>query len=285
MNTTVRSILNSWKNSIEKYHKLDTWKLEKQLSSLGKYLLNNNDSKNIVRLIHSIRDSAICPNPNMEQLLSLINKTLDMAKISKKSICLFTRIVKGRVKLQGQGERFKGETKRLFDERLRFKSNMLLRNFDIETENPKDSRKVRRIVEKRMCQAYHRRNKRVDYGDSQRKREHYWMDRATSFQLYNIGQLENVDSISRGNSTHWKRDYNEQTGQIVFKKKMAYSSEEEANKAVMEWHRTHPKDKRVIMAYKCAICKNWHIGHKSEMKECIENGCLVQEVGWINDCL
>ena len=30
------------------------------------------------------------------------------------------------------------------------------RNFDIETEAPHDSKKVRRIVEKRMCQAYHR---------------------------------------------------------------------------------------------------------------------------------
>ena len=157
-----------------------------------------------------------------------------MDEVSKMSVCLFTKKSKGRVKLQGQGERFKGETRRLFDERLRFKDNMLLRNFDIETENPKDSRKVRRIVEKRMCQAYHRRNRRVDYDGSQRRNEHYWMNRATSFQLYNIGQVENVGSVSRGYSTHWKREYDELTGQVVFKKKMAYSSEEEAMIAVMQ---------------------------------------------------
>lgn len=167
---------------------------------------------------------------------------------------------KGRVKLQGQGERFKGETRRLFDERLRFKDNMLLRNFDIETENPKDSRKVRRIVEKRMCQAYHRRNRRVDYDGSQRRNEHYWMNRATSFQLYNIGQVENVGSVSRGYSTHWKREYDELTGQVVFKKKMAYSSEEEAMIAVKEWKINHLEDKRDITAYKCAICKNGILG-------------------------
>ncbi len=278
MNTTVKSILNGWKNSIEKYNKLDTWKFEEQLSSLGKYLFNNNDSKDIVRLVRYIRDSAICPNPNMRDLLAMIEKVLDMANTSKKSICLLTKKVNGRVKLNGQGERFKGETKRLFDERLRFKDNMLLRNFDIETENPKDSRKVRRIVEKRMCQAYHRRNKRMEYDDSQRRNEHYWMSRATSFQLYNIGQMENVGSVSRGYSTHWKKEYDEQTGQVVFKKKMAYSSEEEANQAVMEWKRNHPEDKREVTAYKCAICKKWHIGHKSEM-EGMGNEYPVQKVG------
>lgn len=32
MNTTVKSILNGWKNSIEKYNKLDSWKLREQLT-------------------------------------------------------------------------------------------------------------------------------------------------------------------------------------------------------------------------------------------------------------
>lgn len=279
MNTTVKRILNGWKNSIEKYNKLDRWKAEEQFSAMGKYLHCNDDSRDIVRLVRLIRDNAICPNPNTDNLLSMISKVLDMVDVSKKTICLFTKVANGRVKLQGQGERFKGETKRLFDERLRFKGNMLLRNFDIETENPKDSRKVRRIVEKRMCQAYHRRNRRKDYDDSQRRNEHYWMNRATSFQLYNIGQMENVFSVSRGYSTHWKREYDEQTGQIVFKKKMAYSSEEEANKAVKEWQITHPEDRREITAYKCAICKKWHIGHKSEMGECVKNEHHAQKAG------
>lgn len=150
MNTTVKSILKGWKNSLEKYNKLDTWKYEEQLSSLGLYLRSNDDPKDIVRLVHFIRDGVICYNPNVKQLLSMINKVLDMTDITMQNVCLFTKKSNGRIKLQGQGVRFKGETKRLFDERLRFKGNMLLRNFDIETENPKDSRIVRRIVEKRM---------------------------------------------------------------------------------------------------------------------------------------
>lgn len=151
MNTTVKSILKGWKNSLEKYNKLDTWKYEEQLSSLGLYLRSNDDPKDIVRLVHFIRDGVICYNLNVKQLLSMINKVLDMTDITMQNVCLFTKKSNGRIKLQGQGVRFKGETKRLFDERLRFKGNMLLRNFDIETENPKDSRIVRRIVEKRMC--------------------------------------------------------------------------------------------------------------------------------------
>lgn len=279
MNTTVKSILKGWKNSLEKYNKLDVWNFDEQLSSLGRYLRSNNDSKDIVRLVHLIRDSVVSPNLNVKQLLYMINKVLDMTDVSVKPICFFTKKSNGRVKLQGQGERFKGETMRLFDERIRFKGNMLLRNFDIETETPRDSRKVRRIVEKRMCQAYHRRNKRIDYDDSQRRHEHYWMKRATSFQLYNIGQMENVGSVCRGNSTHWKKEYDEQTRKIVFKKKMVYSSEEEANEAVKEWQRTKIHDKREITAYKCAICKKWHIGHKSKMEEYSENKNYVQKAG------
>lgn len=91
MNTTVKSILNGWKNSIEKYNKLDSWKVREQLSTIGKYLRCNDDSKVIVRMVHLVRDSAICPNPNMIQILSLINKILNMDEVSKMSVCLFTK--------------------------------------------------------------------------------------------------------------------------------------------------------------------------------------------------
>ena len=91
MNTTVKRILNGWKNSIEKYNKLDSWKVGEHLSTIGKYLRTNDDSKDIVRMVHLVRDSAICPNPNMAQLLSMINKILNMDEVSKMSVCLFTK--------------------------------------------------------------------------------------------------------------------------------------------------------------------------------------------------
>lgn len=76
-----------------------------------------------------------------------------------------------------------------------------------------------------------------------------------------------------------EKEYDEQTGQIVFKKKMAYSTEEEANEAVKKWQRANPHDLREMTAYKCAICKKWHIGHKSEMEEYSEKENHVQKVG------
>ena len=89
MNTICKGILNGWKNSIEKYNKLDKWNFEEQLSSLGRYLRSNDDSKDIVRLVHLIRDSVVSPNLNVKQLLYMINKVLDMTDVSVKPICFF----------------------------------------------------------------------------------------------------------------------------------------------------------------------------------------------------
>ena len=91
MNTTVKSILNGWKNSIEKYNKLDSWKLREQLSTIGKYLRSNDDTKAIVKMVHLVRDCAICPNPNMVQIHSQINKILNMDEVSKMSACLLRK--------------------------------------------------------------------------------------------------------------------------------------------------------------------------------------------------
>lgn len=90
------------------------------------------------------------------------------------------------------------------------------------------------------------------------------MRRATSFQLYNIGQVEHVRNVSRGKSTHWKRVFDLETGNVVLKKKMAYPTREAAMEAIAKWHIDHPDDPREVHAYKCACCGKWHIGHQSE---------------------
>ena len=271
MNTKVKNILKHWKKSIERYNKIDEWNFSENVSVLSRYIRNNenNGSKDLKGLIRSLRDNILCPNPNLEQIVQTIEKAL--VALDPPAICMFSKKVNGRIKIAGQEVRFKGETEHLFKERLKFKEGMLLRNFDIETECAKDSRKVRRIVEKRMSQAYHRMTKRAKDGDShEANSERYWMKRATSYQLYNIGQVENVRCLSRGLSTHWKRCYDPQTGEIVFKKKMAYSTLEEALKAIDEWYLFHPEENRPMQAYKCSHCKKWHIGHKSEIIELLE---------------
>ena len=190
-------------------------------------------------------------------------------------VCMLTKRGSKRIQKKGQDVRFRSQTGHIFAEKLRFKEGMLLRNFDVETESASDSRKVRRIIEKRMCQAYHRMNKMISGNEKGRpsNRNRYWEHRATSFQLYNIGQVENVKGVSRGDSTHWKRMLDLQTGKVVFKKKMPYNTEEAALNAIEEWKRVHPFDRREIHAYQCALCHKWHIGHDNpkEMKRNIED--------------
>lgn len=90
------------------------------------------------------------------------------------------------------------------------------------------------------------------------------MDRATAFQLYNIGQKEKTRNTRRGESTHWKWKKDPITHELVLKKKMGYNNEEAAQKAIAQWQINHPYDSREITAYKCNYCNKWHIGHRSK---------------------
>jgi len=216
-----------------------------------------------MRLVKQIRDKALCPMFDILSMKELLNRFFDSLNLSHaeeesnpthKSHCTVK---------EGQGFRFKGQTQRLFEERLHFKGEMLLRNFDIETESAHDSRIVRRIVEKRMCQAYHRMNKGMcDAALSNKDR--YWKRRAISFQLYNIGQVDDIHSTSRGESTHWKKMYDPQTGKVVFKKKMAYPNEGAALEAIKLWKIEHVEDTKEMAAYQCSHCHKWHIGHYTD---------------------
>lgn len=265
MNKQVEEVLKSWKTSLERYGKLDVWKMEESLSVLSKYLRTKEDTKHIRNLVRQIRDKSICPSFNVQSAIEIINNIFDaLNPVPEVKICLLSRRNYWEEKKEGQEFRFRSDTKRIFGERLRFRNGMLLRNFDIETESACDSRKVRRIIEKRMCQAYHRKNKRCE-SIVPSNRTRYWSQRATSYQLYNIGQIEHVRFLSRGESTHWKRMFDHQTGQIVFKKKMAYPTELAAMEAIEIWKINHPEDNREMHAYKCHICHKWHIGHDNEM--------------------
>lgn len=260
MNTEVVKVLKSWKSSLDHYEKLDTWKLSANLSVLGVYLRTKDEDVKVMRLVKQIRDKALCPMFDLLSMKELLDRFFDSLNLghteeesnpTHKSHCTVK---------EGQGFRFKGQTQRLFEERLHFKGEMLLRNFDIETESAHDSRIVRRIVEKRMCQAYHRMNKGMcDAALSNKDR--YWKRRAISFQLYNIGQVDDIHSTSRGESTHWKKMYDPQTRKMVFKKKMSYPNENAALEAIKIWKIKHVEDTKEMVAYQCSHCHKWHIGH------------------------
>ena len=168
-----------------------------------------------------------------------------------------------RQKTFGQQERYSHVTKTIFNERLKCKDDVWLRNIDITTEDPKTVRKVRRIVEKRMCQTYYKQHKDVFHEHGNQSRHN--MKRAVSYELYIIGQVENVNKVSRGNSTHWKRQYDSNTGKVVFKKKVGYHSIEEAKSSAIKLVHDKPWCHKTVNVYKCAHCNKYHIGHESKM--------------------
>lgn len=260
MNTEVVKVLKSWKSSLDYYEKLDRWKLSANLSVLGVYLRTKDEDVKVMRLVKQIRDKALCPMFDLLSMKELLNRFFDSLNLSNAEEEYIATHKSHYTVKEGQGFRFKGQTQRLFEERLHFKGEMLLRNFDVETESAHDSRIVRRIVEKRMCQAYHRMNKGFcDMALSNKDR--YWKRRAISFQLYNIGQVDDIHSTSRGESTHWKKMYDPQTGKVVFKKKMVYPNEDAALEAIRLWKIEHTGDTKEMAAYQCSHCHKWHIGH------------------------
>ena len=166
-----------------------------------------------------------------------------------------------RQKTFGQQERYCHVTKSIFNERLKCKDDAWLRNIDITTEEPKVARKVRRIIEKRMCQTYYKQHKEIIHEGGNKHR--HSMKRAVSYELYIIGQVENVNKLSRGNSTHWKRQYDPNTGKVVFRKKFGYSTIEEAKASAVKLVQDKPWCRRAVNVYKCAHCNMYHIGHEN----------------------
>ena len=106
----------------------------------------------------------------------------------------------------------------------------LVKKENITILEPRESRMIRRIVEKRMCQEYHKQHKEGFHSNGNKSR--HQMKRAVSYQLYNIGQMEGED-IHRDSSTHWKWKYDRNLKEWVLKKKVAYKTIEEAEIAAV----------------------------------------------------
>ena len=164
----------------------------------------------------------------------------------------------GRDNLNRISDKYSDITKKLFFEKAEFHEEKYLRNIDVTLETGKNSRKMRRIVEKRMSQAWSKQFKGLSKEDSGNYHRS-GMIRAISYQLYNMGQIEN--NLYRGMSSHWKKAYDNITKQYVLKKKCQYGSIEEAETAVQAWKQKHIDDTKQLVAYKCCECGCYHIGH------------------------
>lgn len=156
-----------------------------------------------------------------------------------------------------QGSRYLDSTPTIYFEQLHFSKEETLRSFDITMSSPSASRKVRKIVEKRVCQAYHRQHHSHERSVSNCRR--YRMRRAVSYQLHDLGQIDEVTLRRPG--THWKRSIDHATGQVILKPKQSYSTMEKAVMAAQKYNKRFPNEMLPMEAYKCVHCNKYHIGH------------------------
>ena len=256
MEQTIQNTLKRWESSLIKFGKIDQWGINDDYSILGSFITRCK-SRETRDAVSECRDYAISGTYDAAVLITKVqNANRILAKPNDGRI---NKEIK-RLNSVGQAKRFESTTKKLYAEKLRFKKGQSLKDIDISIEDGATSRKVRRIVEKRMCQAYHRQHKQSWRNDGQ---DRHYMKRATSFQLHNLGQIEREEGVCRSQFTHWKKSFDPITGEVVFKKKMSYSSYEEATEAARQYMLRHPEDTVPMTAYKCAFCGKWHIGHST----------------------
>lgn len=255
MTTKVKIVLVRWEKSIKRFRTLDKWSLNEDFNIISSFIRKTND-KSLKYAVSRCRDLAIKETGKYD----VLEKALDSA----------LKIIEGRIESNndeqqniigiGQRERYHDISKAIGKEKIRCCKSKYLRNLDITILEPRESRMIRRIVEKRMCQEYHKQHKEAFHSNGNRSR--HQMKRAVSYQLYNIGQMEG-EGIHRDSSTHWKWKYDKNIREWVLKKKVAYKTEEEAQAAAMEYMSKNPQEGKVSV-YKCAYCNKYHIGHTRE---------------------
>lgn len=257
MTSEIKTVLVRWEKSIKRSNSLDKWSLDEDFNKLSSFIRNTKD-KSLKAAISRCRNLAIKNNLDYECLTRALDSALRI--LADRTNSLYSDNVD--LYKIGQRERYHDITKSISKEKIKCCESKYLRNLDITIMDPKESRMIRRIVEKRMCQEYHKQHK-DDFHSSGNKSRHQ-MKRAVSYQLYNIGQMEG-DDIHRDNGTHWKWKYDRNLKEWVLKKKVAYKTEEEAQEAAIEYMTRNPQEGK-ISVYKCSYCNMFHIGHAREIE-------------------
>ena len=254
MKNEIQKILRKWEGNLRRNGSMDATRFSQVSNEIDSYIRTRKNTQ-VARLLTSCRDSTLSASPNNDNILRNLRHALFLLQ---KEINDEKRELGFDVDL-GQRQRYEAISKKLYSEKLRFKGNKSLREADVTLMEGRDSRKVRRIVEKRMCQEYHRQHKhRSSYRFSGKARHE--MDRAVSYQIFNLGQLDG-HANQRGIGTHWKKIVDYSSGEYVMKKKVEYATLEEAQLNIELYKFAHPKDKRLMHAYYCEHCGHYHIGH------------------------
>lgn len=260
METKIQQSLRKWEGGIRRNGHFDVSSYAKISKSIEGYIRKDRNSE-ISRVLTACRDATMSAAPNNEQILEDVRHALFLIQAE-----INTEKRNNGIDVDyGQRKRYEAVTKKLYSEKLRFKENKSLREADVTLMEGKDARKVRRIVEKRMCQEYHRQHKkRSGYQETGRTRHE--MNRAVSYELYNLGQMDGYTN-KRESGTHWKKVIDYSTGEFVMKKKVEYVTLEEALLSIELYRYAHPDDHRPMNAYYCEHCHHYHIGHERAKDE------------------
>ena len=237
MKNEIKQILRKWEGNLRRNGSMDVTRFSQVSNEIDNYIRANKNSK-VARLLASCRDSTLSPSPDNDKILNNVRHALFLIQ---KEINDEKREMGFDVDL-GQRQRYEAISKKLYSEKLKFRGNKSLREADITLMEGRDSRKVRRIVEKRMCQEYHKQHKN-----------------RSSYR-----QSGNGYSNQRESGTHWKKIVDYSSGEYVMKKKVEYATIEEAQLHIELYKFAHPNDKRPMQAYYCEHCGHYHIGHGRE---------------------
>jgi hypothetical protein len=244
-------ILNKWFRILSKYGKIDGHTFNNDFTAIAKVVRKRRVDARLRKSVLLCRDYAL--TKNFAKLMELLPDTLKALRDNQEAPMI--KQVRATHKNNGMTERYKPLSHRLYREHVR-KLNKDLRFADVELENAKSAKLVRRIVEKRAAQQVHH-NCRGEH-DGNRFRQS--VRRAKSFSLYCCSQCES-NSLRRESGSHWKIAIDPETGEQRLTRKHSYGSYEEAIEACHTFTTNHPESQLPMHAYQCKCCNYWHIGH------------------------
>ena len=248
-------IFNRWLKMLTSYGKLDETTLQDDLTAIDKVVKSHDTKKDIKRAVQRCRDYAMATIIRISDLVQSLTSALNL--LCKAQEIKEVRKFQKAYADQGMTERYRPLTKRLAKEKIRKIGREVIYT-DYHTDDAETTKLVRRIVEKRAAQEAH---KRAGKKDRETNRYRHSIQRAVSFNLYNIRYAE-YDAELRAPGTHWKVQTHHSKGKKVLVAKFSYNTYEEAVEACTRYMMAHPDDPRSMSAYKCDYCGKWHIGHE-----------------------
>lgn len=244
-------IFNRWAKLLSKYGKLDGNTLNDDFLAIAKVIKHTKITKQIKKAVLACRDSAL--TQNMIKLSESLLYALELMSTAQDAPEL--KQIRDDYADQGMTERYKPLSRRLSKEYIR-KLNKDLVYTDVDLDDSRSAKLVRRIVEKRAAQQVYKNCNGSHNGNRFRQS----VRRAKSFSLYFCNQYDS-ESLKRAAGSHWKIWYNPETGKKTLKKKHPYATCEEAQQACKMYCLNHPSEEFPMHVYKCGHCGNWHIGH------------------------